>query len=457
MPQIGSLDIESLVSRLINEKLKLKVDPLRKLKQLKEATSQALTNLKSEFEKLSTSVDAFKSANGNVIEKKATSSNQNILTVSTSTMAQVGSYSIQVTQLASGGQATSGGYTSKESALFPTLDDNLPASSRTLSITIGTGSNASTYSIILDSSDTLESVRNKLANIIPSSKAAIQIINTGTESNPNYRLSILATNTGVDLGTVQISGGSAPEIQSFISNFSIQSAQNAVFIINGNQFERSSNSISDAIQGVSINLISTGSSIVNISNDVSKTIEKIRNFISAYNSVVDKISEGNQINVNKENAAGPLRETRADELAFTSIRMKIFDTTITEGSNSFNLSYFGISTSRDGKLGLDESRISYLINNEPERVDAIFKKLGDEAGNIVTGIKQFFNSSSPFASSINNLNEEIRNLDDRIKKELSNLKEEENMLRASFSKITKIQDNLNRALSVLSKITNPLF
>src|SRR5699024_9015701 len=84
------------------------------------------------------------------------------------------------------------------------------------------------------------------------------------------------------------------------SKITQNNGKNSIFTINGVEIERSSNSISDAIEGTTINLhkAHTGDEYdtVNISLDTSKLTKAVQDFVDQYNSTMtfieDKMAAG---------------------------------------------------------------------------------------------------------------------------------------------------------------------
>ncbi|MCS6893049.1 MAG: hypothetical protein NZO16_00530, partial [Deltaproteobacteria bacterium] len=219
MINLNSVDWNSIVNQLIKQQHKSRVEPLQIQQNLSNTVKQSLEELRSKFIGIASSLESFKTANGGFLAKTASSSSSSVVTATVNGFAQVGTYNITVTSLATTGHSTSAAYSSKNTPIFNGLNDTLPASERTISVTIGSGSNAQTFNFVVTSSTTLESLANQINSTIPTDKAVAQIINTGTSDNPAYRLRIQAVQTGVDKGSVAVNySGSQTQIQDFVSS-----------------------------------------------------------------------------------------------------------------------------------------------------------------------------------------------------------------------------------------------
>jgi flagellar hook-associated protein 2 len=104
-------------------------------------------------------------------------------------------------------------------------------------------------------------------------------------SSGQYVLSLKSKNTGTD-GVFSISSN---VVADGITKTQYQEAQNAVFKLNGVQFTRSSNAVSDAITGVTLNLITTTAAntpiTLTVSNDPVSARPKIDAMVKAYNDL----------------------------------------------------------------------------------------------------------------------------------------------------------------------------
>ncbi|MDO1994205.1 flagellar filament capping protein FliD, partial [Escherichia coli] len=122
-------------------------------------------------------------------------------------------------------------------------------------------------------------------------------INVG---NGEYRLSVTSNDTGLDNAmTLSVSGDDA--LQSFMGYDASASsngmevsvaAQNAQLTVNNVAIENSSNTISDALENITLNLndVTTGNQTLTITQDTSKAQTAIKDWMNAYNSLIDTFS-----------------------------------------------------------------------------------------------------------------------------------------------------------------------
>ena len=111
-----------------------------------------------------------------------------------------------------------------------------------------------------------------------SADATVFLSNTG-----QFVLSLKSNNTGV-AGAFSLTGNAVAD---GITKLEYQAAQNAVFKLNGVTFTRSSNSVSDALTGVTLNLATTTATPITltVSNDPVAARPKLDALVKAYNDL----------------------------------------------------------------------------------------------------------------------------------------------------------------------------
>lgn len=447
------------VTSLINNMYNSRVKPLEAEKKQMEQTRADLQTLQSKFMAVDTALQALRPINGGFIQKKAESSNTHVLTASATSQADNATLNIVVTSLAKVGTLTTNlNATSIDSPLLPTLDMSEPAANRTISLTVGTGSNATTVNIELTDTMTLAQLRDAINNAVPASVGKAVIINKGTTNSPVYELTFTTAETGVEKGSLSLTTSSSlTEIQNLVSNVNIDNATDAQFTVNGVSVTKSSNTVSDLFPGVTLNLKQLGSSTVTISTDTDKTVENVKKFVSAYNDLVKFFRDKNEVDTNNKNQSGSLRFTRADESALNQYRAMIGEVSVQQGGDTFKLSYFGITTDpKTGELKLDENTLKTRLQDAPDLTKQFFQKLGDEVGGPNKGLA-IFGFTSPLQTSINNLNDLVKKQSDRINSELDKLQKEESLLRQKFSSLERVQANLDRVSRALQQLNVGLF
>ncbi len=228
-----------------------------------------------------------------------------------------------------------------------------------------------------------------------------------------------------------------------------QAAVDASLDINGLTVTRSSNTISDIITGVTLDLLSAPTAkptvTLTLSKDLTSITEHINSFAGSYNKVVSlskTVSSGGGNLLNGDSTTRGL---------INSLRSAI--TTKFAGNT---VASFGLSHSKEGVLSLDESILGNAVDNDVTgllaSVDAMAESLEDTVDNYV-------NSLIPFR--VDGLNTSVKNAKDRIESYGRRLTIKEASLISQFSAmeetLARLQaggDFLSQQLASITSIAN---
>ncbi len=164
----------------------------------------------------------------------------------------------------------------------------------------------------------------------------------------------------------------------------VQQAQNSIFKYNGTEVTRDSNKIDDLVVGLTMNLNSTGTSTIDISQDTDTIKQTMQDFVSGYNSIVSKIQDLTKYDEDTK-TAGVFQNESAIRNIPRDLQNALFSTflsdTITKTDRngqeydqkiSLSTSDFGFSMNRTGFLDFDSSKFDDMLKNKPEKVEEFF-------------------------------------------------------------------------------------
>ena len=220
-------------------------------------------------------------------------SSQDLLTASVSSTAAAGTHKVTVNFLASAHQVVA-----KDSTAVSTTDtDIVSGGSGTFSFSVGGGS---TQTVNLDANGTLEDLRNGINDL--GAGVGASILNTGTEAVPAYRLVLSSNDSGASNSiTISADDTDLDTVTTGVDTF--QAAQDSQIVLGEGvgavTIERSSNTLTDVISGITLNLQATDVNPVTISvtQDTTAVKEGISNFVSAFNEVQNFVNERTAFNV----------------------------------------------------------------------------------------------------------------------------------------------------------------
>ncbi len=230
------------------------------------------------------------------------------------------------------------------------------------------GSNERTVSF--EDTDSLQDI----AHAINAENIGVQavIINDGTGAQP-YHLSFVSSISGVrgsmtiDTGGLDFGLSTLTDAQDAVVFFGSGDPADAVVLSSG------SNTLDDAIEGVSIDLNGTSSDPVElvVSRDTTKIEDSINAFVEAYNGVIERIGYYDSYNSETEQRGTLLGDTTVNQL-----RTRLYSTvqgapTGVDGEFSY-LFEVGVAVGDEGKLEFDRDQFRDALESDPQGVADLF-------------------------------------------------------------------------------------
>ncbi|HEY1151750.1 MAG TPA: flagellar filament capping protein FliD [Pseudoduganella sp.] len=240
-------------------------------------------------------------------------------------------------------------------------------------------------SVLIDSSNnTLEGIRDAInkANI----GVQASIINDG--SSTPYRLVLTSTKTGANASMkITMNGDGSNPPDSALSNLlsydpagtqSLQqtsAAQDTKVSVNGITVTSASNAISEAIQGVTLNVTKVGSSTLNVSKDTGSIKSNLTAFVKAYNDLNGALKQLTAYDPETKKAGILQGDATAQSIQSQLRRMLGSEITGLAGSLR-NLGQVGITFDKDGSLALDNSKLQKAIDGNFADIAGLFAAIG---------------------------------------------------------------------------------
>jgi len=484
-------------SNVIDQLIQIESEPKRRLESQVESQQNRLSAVDSVGSKLSGFNNLLTSfldpTNEQITLFEATSSNPEAFSVSAGeNVDNSGTFDFQVNQIAKNDIKVSSQFTATDTI------SNLASDGKSFRIKIGgeivdinqdgTGDANDTLSVNVNNGDTFESVLNSVANAINNSVASESVTaSVVSEESDTVRLSVRSLETGEDQliefendvpnnaseeniaeileltqggtgnpnrgedNSTVISSGSTDGGRIFAQN-----ELNAEFTIDGLNFERSTNTVDDAIQGLTINLQNTtpSSETITVSQDTEGAKENIQEFIDQFNSIVTDIRSKSFLNADT-GERGPLANDRLfKELTFTLRNTVINDVTAASDPSLNSIFEIGLNVTQQGKLEIeDEAKLDEALSNNSEAVKEIFTASDGLANNLQGVIDTFVKGQNSildtFRDSVNN---EIERLNDRIASEEQFLERRREQLEQEFQQLQQVQiqaQNQQQALNAI--------
>jgi len=337
-----------------------------------QSQASDLTTINSDLNTLAAAVQALADPLGALTSLSATSSDTSVLNASASTSATAGTNQIVVSTLATAGTVYTDDFAGGANASF------LPSGQTTGEIDLqigGSGSTPTPITLTAGTNDTLST----LASYINTQNLGVTA-SVVTDANGS-RLALVSQSTGTP-SALAITGNTTN------LNFDTPSGgTNASLTLNGIPYSSTSNTITGAIPGVTLNLANASPNEavqVTVGTDTGQITNAINNFVSAYNQVIGDINQEVTINPNT-NAQGPL----GTDSSVTNLQSSLLtDAAFSVSGNSgyVNLASLGINTNNDGTLTVDSSQLASELSTNPAAVQNFFQNTAS------TGFANNFNT-----------------------------------------------------------------
>ena len=310
--------------------------------------------------------------------RKASSSNEDVFSVTAGANAVPARYAVEVVQTATSQKLTSGAFTDADAVVgVGTLTIDVGAERMILDISTANNTLAGIRDAI-NSSNSNPGVSATIVNADSGSYLILTSDGTGASNT------LTVTQAGGDGGLAALEYDPANGLVSMTESIP---AQDALIRIDGLDVMSSSNTFTGAVQGVTISVLnSSGGSTESllVENDLSAAKTLVEDFVAAYNDMITTIDSLTAYNAESEQAAPLLGDSTIRGIR-DQIRREM-STAVNDIDASFaTLSEVGIELQLDGKLSVNDTRLSQVLADD-------FVKFG-----------QLFSTTDGFATRLHNL------------------------------------------------------
>ncbi len=451
-----SADISNLAAALLaNQRAPL--DALNTQRSQLNQKSSVLTTLKTRLSALKAEADGMAQigALSSFTAKAASSSNETILTASATTSAANSTVAVTVQQLAKRATHVSDRYTDTGTTIA-----GAGAGTFNFSITIaGTAYNASVTITAGDSDKTvLDNVAAAINTAVGSKGSAVRVApNTGTS-----RLSVASADTGSAnklvftdtdglLARIGVVHGSPTAATDTTGGYVYDDLGNheldATLVVDGLTYYRDSNTVTDLITGVTLNLKATSASpvTVKIQPDADQAVNKLKSFIAKYNDAVDYVNQQTAID-GQAHTRGPLAGDSAFSRLRVELRLRATGVVASQGPGLPNsLAALGIRAGADGKLSItDETKLRNTFAANPASVQSLFNASDGVATTLEAYVDGFTKSTGSINSSQSSITSRISTLNAQIDRMQDTLDKKQRSLEDQLARQQAMLDNLGR-------------
>ncbi len=417
---VGSgFDTQAIVKSLVD------AERAPKQAQINTQSQKATTQLSS-IGKIQAALDAFRGAltsmgtDNSFSGLTGTSSDEKVATMTANQGAANGSFSLIVNQLATPSKLSTKTFAGGQSTVV-----NAGTTPTTLTIT-QSGKN---FDLSVPAGATLQQVRDSINSTFGTAGLSANILTDSTGS----RLILTSTNGGVG-SDLTMSGNSGVDTGYTV----VSPPQNAKYTIDGIAAESKSNSITDAVSGVSIKLLSLSPTVtandtspdpkrtaMTISVTTSTTALKsgVKGFVDTYNALLKAMNA--ETKVTKDAAGNSIAATLTGDSTMRTLQAAIRNefNSLSGNGTLKSLAQFGVTTDQDtGALSIDSKQWDKAVLTNAADINSIFSgKTGllarltaatDAYAKPTTGI--LATRTTSLADSLKDLTKQQTDLDERL-------------------------------------------
>jgi flagellar hook-associated protein 2 len=399
-----NLDVRGLVSQLVAaERLK---DDTRISRQETALTVQlsGVSTLKGALSTFQGSLTTLKTQSTFTV-RTASVSDETYLKATAGTSAAPGSYDVEVVALAQSHQLASQAFAGGVQEVIGT---------GTLTLTV----NGTSHNIVIDDeNNTLAGIRSAINSLSAQTGVQATVINGATGA----KLVLTSTKTGAENAmTIAASGGDGGldvltyDPQGTMNLTEIRAAQDAHIIIAGTDIYSKTNSVTDAIEGLTLDLkaamTTPGTTVkVNVTADNAAVQRNVEAFVTAFNKLQETFVSLRSTDPAKK-TTGPLFGDSLLRQVEDQIRALIGNPVTGIPGDYTSLASLGITRGLDGKLSLDSTKFNTALNSGPDVVYNVFGSTNGIAARLSTYLDAQLATGASFDFRTTNIEKSLANI-----------------------------------------------
>lgn len=342
---------------------------------------------------------------------------------------------------AANGGATAQGYASA-SAAIPT---------GTLKLSVGDNTSRS---ITIDSNNnTLEGVKNAInaasygvtASLVKISDTDTRLLLTSNTIGLDGRISL----SGIEGLTFDSATGTGDFSQSVADGG--QAAQGAIIKLNGVTITSDSNTVTDAVQGVTLNLkaVSSSSTTLNITQDKTAALTAtLTGIVKAYNDLNKSISDLGKFDSTSQSGGPLLGNSTLRQVAY-SIRNTFQSPPAGLTSTSIKrLSDIGIEVQKDGSLIFNSTKLGNAVSQDYDAVAMLAASFGKSAKTLTDTM---LSSQGTISAATSGMESSVKSIDSQRETLTRRLIQIEARYRRQFSSLDGLIASMNQTSGYLSQ------
>jgi flagellar hook-associated protein 2 len=462
----ASLDVSALVTSLVNAKVAGQTGSLIAQQRNDNTKLSAIGALQAGLSALQAGIAPL--ANGTALGQFTLTADGTGLTASGGTGAATGSYSVAVTQIASAQTLSSAAFGATTALGTGTM--NVSVGDKSMSVDITSANN--TVSGIASAINSSSGNPGLTATVVTGTDGAHLILRssaTGASNTINVSVGTVTDDAGLSsLGVTSTAGAGAGAADfSTIASVSAtspwtqtESAKDAMFTIDGTAGTSSSNTVTTAIQGVTLNLTAAAIGVppgtpqtLTVAQNTTSASTAINNFVNLYNTLVTTYGQvaGFDSSKAKGTQGGPL----LGNAMFNTIKStlaSIVSGGVKNGSSNISLGAIGITLNKDATLAADGTKITNELTSNPEGVAALFNSTTGVAAKMTKSLNGFLGEGGLIANNQDPLNADLKGIGTQQDTLASYAAQLTQQYQAQFTALNTVMATMNKNSQYLTQL-----
>lgn len=384
---IGSgLDLNGLVTQLISAQS----EPANRRLDVREADFQARI---SAYGSLKSSLSDFRSALSSITapssfsSRSTTSSDSDSVTATASNAASASTYAVEVSQLAQSQKLASDVFTDSSTIVgegvltfrFGTYDSGGNTFTADADRDIGTVTIDNTNSSLTGIRDAVNAAGIGITASIINDGAGSRLVfgSTSTGASSSIEVTVSGDSVGSDTDTDGLSKLAFDPTSTAGNGKNLSqtaAALDANFTIDGLTLSQSSNTLTDVVDGVTLNLlkVTTGPVSIDVSRNTDAATSAVQQFVGSFNQLAATFKSLSGFDADSQQGGVLLGDAvlRTIESNVRQIMTGVVDGL--DAADVRSLSDIGVTTQADGTLALNTSRLNEAMDRNPDAVASLF-------------------------------------------------------------------------------------
>jgi flagellar hook-associated protein 2 len=421
-------DVNALVTALVNAKVAGQTDAINNKTKSDNTQLTAVGQLKSVMSLLQSSLTGL--ADGTAMSAFAATGDGKGITAKGTKGAVAGSYSVQVSNIATSQSITSGAF--KADSALGTGKMTLSVGGKSMSIDVNSPNNTlADIASAINSGTGNPGITAAIVNGTDGAHLVLRSSSTGVSNGINISIEGAAASDSlnslaVTSGTVpapasssETAGhytGSATSVRSGAWTQSV-AGQDANFTIAGTVATSASNTITTALSGVSMTLdaASVGTTqTLTVAADITGQATAINAFVTAYNNYISTVKSLTSFDATL--AKGAQGGVLLGDSMLNTVRnglASVLSKGSGTGASAVNLSSLGIALKPDGTLKTDTDALNAALKNDASKVAQLFNSTDGIGATLNKQLSSFLSTGGIVDTRTTALNNDLKSLADK--------------------------------------------